>query len=178
MLERATVRAIGETGRTALLLAALLILAQPSHAAGDLVLVPSPPLLVALIVLFALLVLPVNTLVFKPIFKILDEREARTTGTREQAEQIERDAQEILDRYEASVQAVRAEAEQTRRAALEAARSDSQGTANDARAEAEREIEQARNQIGNEFEAARTALRSQSQDLARQAASSVLGRVL
>jgi F-type H+-transporting ATPase subunit b len=173
MLERATVRAIGETGRTALLLAALLILAQPSHAAGDLA-----PLLVALIVLFALLVLPVNTLVFKPIFKILDEREARTTGTREQAEQIERDAQEILDRYEASVQAVRAEAEQTRRAALEAARSDSQGTANDARAEAEREIEQARNQIGNEFEAARTALRSQSQDLARQAASSVLGRVL
>jgi F-type H+-transporting ATPase subunit b len=155
-----------------------LALATPAHAAGDLVLIPSLPLLVALVVLFAVLVLPVNAMVFKPVFRILDEREARTTGTREKAEQLERDAQEILDRYESSVQGVRDEAERERRAALEGARGDSQGATADARAAAESEIEQARAQIHAEFEAARTALRNQSQDLARQAASRVLGRVL
>ena len=171
-------RATGRIRRTTLLLSVGLLLAQPSHAAGDLVLIPSLPLLVALIVLFTVLVLPVNALVFKPIFRILDERDARTTGTREKAQELERNAQEILDRYEASVREAREEAERERRAALEQARGASQGTTTDARGAAEQEIERARSQIAAEFEAARTALRTQSQDLARQAASRVLGRVL
>jgi F-type H+-transporting ATPase subunit b len=157
---------------------ALVSLARPAWAAGDLVLIPDIPLLVALVVLFVLLVLPVNVLVFKPIFRILDEREERTQGTRRRAEKLERDAQEILDRYESSVREVREESERERRGALEGARGESQQATSAARADSEGEIERARSQIAAEYEAARNALRASSQDLARQAASRVLGRAL
>jgi F-type H+-transporting ATPase subunit b len=164
--------------RSASLIALALLLAGPAWAADDLVLIPDLRLLVALIALFALMVVPVHVLVFKPIFRILDEREQRTDGTRERARKLERDAEEILDRYESSLRGVREESERERRAALERARDESQQTTGGARAESEREIERARSQIAAEYEAARNALRSQSQELARQAASRVLGRAL
>lgn len=178
-------RAIGEIRwsaarvlRGAAVAASAMALAAPAQAAENLVLIPDLPLLLALVVLFALLVVPVQVLVFKPVFRILDEREQRTDGTRERARKLERDAEEILDRYESSVREVREESERERRAALERARDESQQATGGARAESEREIENARAQIAAEYEAARTALRSQSQELARQAASRVLGRAL
>lgn len=175
---RDAVRAGGAFASASWSLAAALLVASPAQAAGDLVLIPDPRLLVALLVLFGLLIVPVNLLVFKPIFRILDEREARTTGTRKRAEKLERDAQEILDRYQAALQAVREESEVARRSALEHARGESQTETARARADSERETEGARSRVAAEFEAARNALRAQSKDLARQAASRVLGRVL
>ena len=171
-------RASDQAVRSAALGAFVALLASPARAAGDLVLIPDAGLLVALLLLFALLVVPVQLLVFKPIFRILDEREERTSGTRERARKLERDAQAILDRYESSVREVREASERERRAALERARGEFQQATGGARAESEREIERARAQVAAEYEAARTALRAQSQDLARQAASRVLGRAL
>ena len=171
-------RAIHQAMRSGWVCAFVGLLAAPAQAAGDLVLIPDAGLLIALLLLFALLVVPVQVLVFKPIFRILDEREERTNGTRERARKLERDAQAILERYESSVREVREESERERRAALERARGESQQATGGARAESEREIERARAQIGAEYEAARNALRSQSQELARQAASRVLGRAL
>ena len=46
------------------------------------------------------------------------------------------------------------------------------------RAEAEREIDRARQEVATALESARASLRGQSQELARQAAASVLGRPL
>ncbi|MGH0029171.1 MAG: ATP synthase F0 subunit B [Myxococcota bacterium] len=158
--------------------AALLALAAPAHAAGDLVLIPHPPLMLALIVLFALMVLPVNQLVFKPLLRVLDERDEKIAGTRTRAEQLDRETDEVLTRYESQVAAVREEAEQDRRALLESARGDAQGTTGGARSEAEQEIERARSEIASALDAARDTLRTQSQELARQAAASVLGRPL
>jgi F-type H+-transporting ATPase subunit b len=164
---------------TAIAIAGCAVLATAAHAAeGELVLLPQIPQMLVLIGLFLLLVLPVNALVFKPLFRVLDEREARTSGTRARADHLVREADEILARYEASVRSVREESERERRAALDRARTDSQQTTDAARAEVEREIERARNEIDGALASARTSLRTQAQDLARQAASSVLGRAL
>ena len=196
MIERC-LRRSGSKGRVPLWIAAAILgLAGTAHASenGGLVLWPDWPrvivapdgtiesvhvgLLVALIVFFFLLVAPVNQFVFKPILKVLDEREERIAGTRARAAQLERQADEVLGRYESSVQAVREEAERERRSLLEAARGDAVGATGEARGEAESEIEQARSEIASALDAARVTLRSQSEELARQAASSVLGRAL
>ena len=166
-----TTRAIGA-------FAALLVLPLAANAAGGLELVPDLTMLAIMVVLFLVMVFPVNALLFQPILKVLDEREARIEGTRTRAEQLEQDAQEALERYEASVLEVRGEAEQARRSVLEEARSQALSTTGEARAEVEQQIENARSEIRASLDSARETLRGQSQDLAREAASRVLGRSL
>ena len=153
--------------------------AAPALASEDnLVLVPQPLLLLELILLFVLLIAPVNQLLFKPIFKVLDEREARIQGTRKRARQLEEQADELLGRYEAAVRDVREEAELDRRSRLEQARGAGVAATGEARGQAEGEIERARADLRSAVESARGALRSQADGLARQAASQVLGRTL
>ena len=64
-------------------------------------------MLVVMIVLFALLLVPVNTLLFRPLLRALDLRVERTLGTRERAEKLAASADEILARYEQAVSDVR-----------------------------------------------------------------------
>jgi F-type H+-transporting ATPase subunit b len=149
-----------------------------ARSAGGLVLAPDWPILFGLVVFFVLLVVPLDRLLFRPVFRVLDERDQKIAGTRARAAQLEREAQESFDRYEASVRAAREEAEQARRSVLERARADALGATGEARAQVEREIESARADIGRSLESARATLRSQSQELASQAASRVLGRAL
>ena len=153
-------------------------IAAPAFAAGDLVLIPEVPLLLALIVLFLILVVPVNTLLLQPLLRVLDEREERIDGTRNKADSLEREASEILERYESEVRAVREESEQQRRGVLDEARGQSTETTDAARATAEQQIDAARQEVNAALEQARGGLQSQARDLAQQAASQVLGRAL
>jgi len=166
--------------RAATLAALTTALPLTAHAAGDggLVLAPDVRILVGLIILFLVLILPLNQLLFKPIFRVLDEREERIAGTRARAAQLERDAEEALESYQASVRTVREESEQERRSLLESARTEALQASAEARGEVERELETARVDIGSALDAARSTLRSESQEIAREAASRVLGRTI
>ena len=132
----------------------------------------------ALIVLFVILIFPVNALIFNPIFAVLDARDEKIAGTRARAEKIAAEAEEVLARYERSVREVREEAERERKERLASARGESAEQSAAARAEAEREIERAREQIGAGLAEARASLRAQAELLAREAAARVLGRAL
>jgi len=134
--------------------------------------------LIELVVLFCLLIAPVNALVFKPLLRVLEERGERITGTRAKAEKIERDAAAVLARYETSVRETRAESERTRRSLLEEVRGEAQRESAAARRDAEGRIERARSEVAASLDAARGTLRAEAQELARQAASQVLGRAL
>jgi F-type H+-transporting ATPase subunit b len=161
--------------------AALALLAPAAAIAEEghgIVLEPDPYLLIPLIAFFALLVVPVNALVLKPLLRVLDEREARTAGMRTKAERLEQDAAAILLRYESAVRETREEAERARRALLTEVRSEVQREIGGARIAAEGQLERARGEIASSLESARGALRGQAQDLASQAASQVLGRAL
>jgi F-type H+-transporting ATPase subunit b len=145
---------------------------------GELVLVPQIPMLVALIALFLLLIGPTNRLIFKPLLRVLDEREARTAGTRARAARLEEEAREVLERYEREIAKTREETERLRRAALERGRGESQELTGAARGAAEQTLEQARGELAGALDSARRVLRAQSQELAREAAARVLGRSL
>jgi F-type H+-transporting ATPase subunit b len=145
---------------------------------GDLVLFPDPVMLGLLVALFLVLVYPVNALIFKPIFRVLDERDAKIAGTREKAENLFAEADEVLARYEGSVRDVRAEAESARKQVLVAARGDGGSRTAEARSEAEREVAGARDEIASALDAARGELRAQTEGLAREVAAQALGRPL
>jgi F-type H+-transporting ATPase subunit b len=157
---------------------AALWLPTAAHAADDLVLIPEPAMLGALIVLFVLLIGPTNRLILKPLLRVLDEREARTSGTRARAARLEEEAREVLERCERELVKTREEADRARRGALERVRNEAQQLTDAARGAAERTLESARGELTGAFEEARRGLRTQSQDLAREAAARVLGRPL
>ncbi len=159
--------------------ACALFAASAAASEGDLVLLPDlTGKLPILILLFALLVYPVNAILFKPIFQVLDAREERTTGTRERAEKIMNDADETLANYERTVREVRAEAEQTRKREAAAARKENATVIDAARADAERHLEGARTELAAALEQSRQTLRADAQSLGDEAASRVLGRAL
>lgn len=157
---------------------ATLLMPAAARASRDLVLIPEVPMLLALIVLFVLLIPPTNRLIFKPLFRVLDERESRTAGTRARAARIEEEAKEVLGRYEREVAKTREEAELARRATLESVRNESKDTTHAARTAAEQALERARRELASGLDEARGTLRTRTQDLAREAASRVLGRSL
>jgi F-type H+-transporting ATPase subunit b len=159
----------------AVLLAPGVAFAAEGHG---LVLLPELWRIVPLIALFAVLILPANGLVVKPLLRVLDERDARIGGTRAKADRLEHEAAEILARYEQAVRDTREEGERARRSLLTEVRSEVQREIASARSEAESRLDGARGEIAASLESARGALRGQAQDLARQAASQVLGRAL
>jgi F-type H+-transporting ATPase subunit b len=146
---------------------------------GGLVLLPDlTGKLPILIVLFALLVYPVNAILFKPILQVLDAREDRTAGTRSRAEKIMSNADETLAKYESVVREVRVEAEQARKREAAAAREENATVVDTARAEAERQLERAGTELEEALVQSRQTLRAGAQSLADEAASRVLGRAL
>jgi F-type H+-transporting ATPase subunit b len=164
----------------ALACAALALLAPSLAVAAEhtLSLTPDLPLMVSLIVLFVVMIAPVNALLIKPLLRVLDERDARTAGTRAKAERLEQDAAAILARYEQAVREAREEGERARRALLTEVRAEAQTEIAAARRDAETRLEGARGEIGASLDSARGLLRGQAQELASQAASQVLGRAL
>ncbi len=146
---------------------------------GGLVLLPDwTGKLPILIVLFALLMVPVNAILFKPIFQVLDAREERTSGTRARAEKVMKDAEETLAGYERAVREARAESEQARKREAAAAREENATVIDAARAESESHLESARAELAAALEQSRQTLGSDARHLADEAASRVLGRAL
>ena len=134
--------------------------------------------LLILLLIFTALVYPVNALIFKPIFRVLDEREEKIAGTRRQADRLFAEADQVLARYEQSVREVRQDAEQERKQTLERARADGAAKTGEARGEAEREVARAREDVAAALDGARGTLRAQSEGLAAEIAARVLGRAL
>lgn len=159
-------------------LAAVLLPGAARASGGELVLKPNLTMLAALILLFLLLIGPTNRLILKPLLRVLDEREARTAGTRARAARMEEDAREVLGRCERAIARTREESEMLRRAALERVRGEAQELTQAARGSAEQTLERARRELAGALEDARGALRTQSGELAREAAARVLGRSL
>lgn len=159
-----------------LALAFVTLVADPAHAAGKLELIPNPPILVALIVGFIILIAPVNALIFRPLFRVLDEREAKIAGATNEASGLVERATELTDQYRGAIREAREEAEFARKQQLEAARSEHASITGDARSESEGEISRAREDIEGALSEARTTLEAESRDLAKVAAERILGR--
>ncbi len=157
-----------------------LILAENAAASeGELVLLPEfTTLLPLMIFLFLALIVPVNTLLFKPIFRVLEDREEKIVGTLKRAERIGVEAENTLSQYNTAIREVREKVEAERKRSFAEARDRGTEKTVEARSAAESEIERARNEVQGILEEARATLRTQAEELAEHAAERVLGRPL
>ena len=182
---------------TALVTSALaLALAAPAFAADQLVLIPDFELLGAfdgiggyesggrlgmlwvMLIGFIVLIYPLNSLMFQPIFRALDERAERIQGARDRSMQLQGEADAVLDRYETAIREARSQSESERQTALASARDEQTELTTQARGDAEQELERARGELNRSLDEARATLRASADDLATAAAEQILGRSL
>jgi F-type H+-transporting ATPase subunit b len=134
--------------------------------------------LLFIIALFLLFVFVMNRLLFKPIGRVLDERQVLTEGATNEARAASRRYQARLAEYEATIRQARAESyrrlEQGRAAALEERRR----LIEDAKQKASGEIEQAKSEIKGQADSARLALETESRQIAATISRTVLGRTV
>jgi F-type H+-transporting ATPase subunit b len=132
--------------------------------------------LVVILILFVLFVFLLNRLLFKPVSRVLDKREALTEGATAEARAAARQYHARLAEYESSIRQARAEGyrklEQERAAGLEKRR----GVIERAKEEASGEIDRAKSTLAGQASEARATLEAESRQLAERISRTVLGR--
>jgi F-type H+-transporting ATPase subunit b len=127
-------------------------------------------------VIFVFLIVVLKPLLFDPMLKVFALREERTEGARETARELEEQAGELLTRYEAELTRVNhAAAEERDRLRAEATKLEAQ-ILNEARVAAAKIVDDGRRRIETEVNAIRFELGKQSERLAGDIATRVLGR--
>lgn len=133
-------------------------------------------LIAAYIINIGILFFVLWKILYKPVKKFLDEREARFQRREEDVERREHDTQEDKAKYEALLGHVQEESD----VVLRDARANANRKAEDILSEAEKQagefIRQARKQIADEQRLARAEMREQIVDLAVDMASRILER--
>ena len=162
----------------AIVVAFTLLVAAPANASGQLELIPNLPTLIPLIIGFVILIAPLNAMIFRPLFRVLDERDAKITGATEEANALAANAETLTAEYRSAIRDARETAEGARKEQLESARTEHASITGDARAESEVEIGRAREEIESALVEARATLEAASRDLAQVAAERILGRSL
>lgn len=144
---------------------------------GDNIISPDGSILF-IIALFLLFVFVMNRLLFRPIGRVLDERQTLTEGAANEARAAARRYQVRLADYEATIRQARAESyrrlEQARAATLEERRR----LIEDAKQKASGEIEQAKSEIKHQADGARAALETEARQIAATISRTVLGRTV
>jgi F-type H+-transporting ATPase subunit b len=128
------------------------------------------------VVIFVFLIAVLKPLLFDPMLKVFGLREERTEGARTQARELEEEAGELLTRYEAELSRVsQAAAAERDRVRAEAAKLEAQ-ILSEARGAAGKIVEEGRKRIETEVNGIRFDLGKQSERLAGDIATRVLGR--
>jgi F-type H+-transporting ATPase subunit b len=128
------------------------------------------------IFIFVFLIAVLKPLLFDPMLKIFALREERTEGARTTARELEEQAGELLLRYEGELRRVnQAAAEERDRLRIETSKLEAQ-ILNEARAAAAKIVDEGRRRIETEVNAIKFDLGKQSERLAGDIATRVLGR--
>ncbi|MBW2712342.1 MAG: ATP synthase F0 subunit B [Deltaproteobacteria bacterium] len=157
---------------------AILLAANSAHASAELVLVPNPIELGALVLAFAVIILPLNALIFRPLLDVFEAREEKIAGANQKAAETAERAQELLARYEESIRDSREEISNERKKAVRAARLEEEALTNSERASADVALAAARDELASSIESIRVELRDSARNLGRAAATRIMGREL
>jgi len=153
------------------------ILALAEEAGGASLLTPDGSLL--LILLMFLAFVPVlNRILFKPVSKVLAERERLTAGSSRDAENILNTIDQKLADYESEIRSARSEGYklvEQRRQATTALR---QGKIDGAHKAAEERLSSAKAQLAADAASARATLVDEATEIANKISSTVLGRAV
>ena len=127
-------------------------------------------------VIFLLLFFALKPVLLDPFLKVVEAREKRTTGAKAEARAMDERAAEIIKRYEGELEKVRKVANEERERFRSEAQSLEAKILGEARAEAMRVTAEGKERIRLEAETVRLELERMSSELAKEAASKVLGR--
>jgi len=138
-------------------------------------LIPDGTLFIHIAIIITM-VFVLNRLLFKPVSRILGDRDARTHGrTREARETLER-VRESLIRYENSLRQARAEGYSLLEQQQSEAYGERQRKVAEVRREVEGQIEKEKNEIHAQAERARATLRGEAEQVAAGISAQVLRR--
>ena len=134
--------------------------------------------LVFVLILFLIFVFVLNRILFRPISRVLDERRTLTEGAASEARAASHRYESKLAEYEATIRQARAESyrrsEQERAAALDERRR----MIEEAKQHGNEVIAKAKQEIESQAAVARSALESESRQIAERISRTVLGRTV
>jgi F-type H+-transporting ATPase subunit b len=128
------------------------------------------------VILFVVLWLILNKVLFQPYLQLLDERERRTTGAQHDSSDLEHEGARLRAQYEEKIAAAQAAAYADKERVLQSARAEREKILSDARAQAAGTLERARREIASAVAAEKGVATAEAAAIAAAIASKVLGR--
>lgn len=132
--------------------------------------------LVVQLVNFLVLLVVLNFLLFRPILKVLDDREKLVKDSSELQERLGRLAEENISEYESKLHNAKQESMSIRAAGRTEAMIQMRQIVQETKADNVKELEQARDKLKEEAERSRKILQSEAESLAVQVATKLVGR--
>lgn len=127
---------------------------------------------------FLILLVILNFLLFKPILRVLDERERLVAESRELKGELGKVTEENLAEYNSKLLSAKQEAMSLRVEARNEGLGELRGRIQEAKTENLRELEEARKTLEAQVAESRETLREDAGTLASEAASRLLGRAI
>ena len=127
---------------------------------------------------FLVLLAILNVFLFKPIRKVLADREGELAGAKEKVAAVDREVQEKIALYETRLKEVKATASGDRELLKKEAQAEEAAILEKARMEATDSLATIKNKVAGEAAAARELLREQARSLSLEICEKVLGRSL
>jgi len=146
-----------------------------AFAENSIQLVPDGTLVLHVLVIVAMIAI-LNRTLYRPVNKILADRELRTKGRLSDAEKAMKDTRESLARYERSLREARAAGYHLVEAERLKARSDREQALVSLKEEMRSSVKAQKSQITQQTEEARATLEQESQSIAERISSQILSR--
>jgi F-type H+-transporting ATPase subunit b len=128
------------------------------------------------IILFVVLWLILNKLLFRPYMALLEERESKTSGARHDTGDLEHEGARLKAQYDEKIAQGQAAGAAAKEAILQAARQQREIILTQAREQAASALERARQDVRNQMQNERQLAATEVATVARDMARKILGR--
>ena len=128
------------------------------------------------IVLFLVLWFVLSKVLFRPYLKLLEEREGKTAGARNETADLEREGARLKAQYEERIAQAQAGGGAAKESIVQEARQRREQVLSQARQDAATTLEHARRDIASQLARDRQLAAAEAATVARQMASKILGR--
>jgi len=135
-----------------------------------------PTLILLQLIPFLVVLVGLYYIILKPLLKVIEQREKHAVEDRKEAKFLEQEVEEKLAELDDKLARARSEANAERQKLRDEIHEREEQMLGEARAKADAMLDEARGQIAAERDAARKVLQDESETLAKEIASSVLGR--
>lgn len=130
-----------------------------------------------LVVIFFVVLVILTTLVFNPLFAVLDERRRSVEGAMDESKKLRKEANVKKQEYESRVAEIKREAGDERETMRSKARRAENEILEKGKAESTKTIEDARGALESQVQQARSGLESESQKLGEMLADRILSQL-